>query len=60
MSPRRAAPTESVATRGAAPIEESWILASNDVLVNVLVIVAGILAWWSAALVPDLLSWCAV
>ncbi|MCB9637258.1 MAG: cation transporter [Sandaracinus sp.] len=43
------------AKRGEAHVEASWIFTSNDVLVNVLVVVAGLLVWWSASRLPDLL-----
>lgn len=41
--------------RGEAHIEASWIFTSNDIKVNLLVIVAGLLVWWSSSRVPDLL-----
>lgn len=43
-------------TRGEAHIEASWIFTSNDVKANALVIVAGLLVWWSGSQVPDLLA----
>lgn len=43
-------------TRGEAHIEASWIFTSNDIKVNALVIVAGLLVWWSSSQVPDLLA----
>lgn len=42
--------------RGEAHIEASWIFTSNDIKVNALVIVAGLLVWWSSSQVPDLLA----
>ncbi len=42
--------------RGEAHIEASWIFTSNDIKVNVFVIVAGLLVWWSSSHVPDLLA----
>lgn len=42
--------------RGEAHIEASWIFTSNDIKVNVLVIVAGLLVWWTSSQVPDLLA----
>lgn len=42
-------------TRGEAHIEASWIFTSNDIKINVLVIIAGLLVWWSASQVPDLI-----
>ncbi len=44
------------ARRGEAHIEASWIFTSNDVLVNVLVIVAALVVWWSSSTVPDLIA----
>ena len=44
------------AKRGEAHIEASWIFTSNDIQVNALVIVAGLIVWWSGSLVPDLLA----
>jgi Co/Zn/Cd efflux system component len=41
--------------RGEAHIEASWIFTSNDIKVNVLVILAGLLVWWSSSQMPDLL-----
>ena len=41
-------------TRGEAHIEASWIFTSNDIKINVLVIVAGGLVWWSSSQIPDL------
>ena len=40
--------------RGEAHIEASWIFTSNDVQVNLLVIVAGLLVWWTSSRIPDL------
>ncbi len=42
--------------RGEAHIEASWIFTSNDIKVNALVIVAGLLVWWSSSQVPDLIA----
>lgn len=42
--------------RGEAHIEASWIFTSNDIKVNLLVILAGILVWWSSSQVPDLIA----
>ena len=42
--------------RGEAHIEASWILTSNDIKVNALVILAGLLVWWTSSQVPDLLA----
>jgi len=42
--------------RGEAHIEASWIFTSNDIKVNALVIVAGLLVGWSSSQVPDLLA----
>ncbi|CAN0573206.1 unnamed protein product [Laminaria digitata] len=42
--------------RGEVHIEASWIFTSNDIKVNVLVIIAGLLVWWSSSRVPDLLA----
>lgn len=42
--------------RGEAHIEASWIFTSNDIKVNALVIVAGLMVWWSQSQVPDLLA----
>lgn len=44
------------AKRGEAHIEASWIFTSNDIQVNALVIIAGLLVWWSASKIPDLLA----
>ena len=44
------------AKRGEAHIEASWIFTSNDVLVNLLVIAAGGLVWWSSSRLPDLIA----
>ena len=44
------------ARRGEAHIEASWIFTSNDVLVNVLVIIAALLVWWSSSTLPDLIA----
>lgn len=41
--------------RGEAHIEASWIFTSNDIKVNVLVIVAGMLVWWFGSSLPDLI-----
>lgn len=42
--------------RGEAHIEASWIFTSNDIKVNLLVVGAGLLVWWSSSQVPDLLA----
>ncbi|MCB9683383.1 MAG: cation transporter, partial [Alphaproteobacteria bacterium] len=42
--------------RGEAHIEASWIFTSNDIKVNAVVIVAGLLVWWFSSRVPDLLA----
>ena len=42
--------------RGEAHIEASWIFTSNDIKVNALVILAGLLVWWSSSQVPDLIA----
>lgn len=42
-------------TRGEAHIEASWIFTSNDIKINILVIIAGVLVWWSSSQIPDLL-----
>lgn len=42
--------------RGEAHIEASWIFTSNDIMVNALVILAGLLVWWSSSQVPDLIA----
>ncbi|GAB4519837.1 MAG: cation diffusion facilitator family transporter [Haliangiales bacterium] len=42
--------------RGEAHIEASWIFTSNDIKVNAVVILAGLLVWWSSSQVPDLLA----
>lgn len=44
------------ARRGEAHIEASWIFTANDVKVNLLVILAGFLVWWSSSRVPDLVA----
>jgi len=41
--------------RGEAHIEASWIFTSNDIKVNVLVIAAGGMVWWSGSSLPDLI-----
>ncbi|MBO6940586.1 MAG: cation transporter [Deltaproteobacteria bacterium] len=43
-------------TRGEAHIEASWIFTSNDIKVNALVILAGLLVWWTSSQVPDLIA----
>lgn len=43
-------------TRGEAHIEASWIFTSNDIKVNALVIVAGLVVWWTSSQVPDLVA----
>ncbi len=42
-------------SRGEAHIEASWIFTSNDIKINALVIVAGVLVWWSSSRLPDLI-----
>lgn len=43
-------------SRGEAHIEASWIFTSNDIKVNLLVIAAGLLVWWSGSPLPDLVA----
>ena len=43
-------------SRGEAHIEASWIFTSNDIKINALVIVAGVLVWWSSSQLPDLIA----
>lgn len=42
-------------TRGEAHIEASWIFTSNDIKINLLVICAAGLVWWSSSQWPDLI-----
>ena len=42
-------------TRGEAHIEASWIFTSNDIKINMLVILAAGLVWWSSSQWPDLI-----
>lgn len=42
--------------RDEAHIQASWIFTSNDVKVNLLVIAAGLLVWWTSSRIPDLLA----
>ncbi|QXD13786.1 cation transporter [Rhodocaloribacter litoris] len=44
------------ARRGEAHVEASWIFTSNDIKVNGLVIVAGLLVWATSSRLPDLLA----
>ena len=44
--------------RGEVHIEASWIFTSNDIKGNILVIVAGLLVWWSSSQVKIFLSSC--
>jgi len=42
--------------RGEAHIEASWIFTSNDIKINALVIIAGLLVWWWSSQIPDLVA----
>ena len=44
------------ASRGEVHIQASWIFTSNDIKVNGLVILAGVLVWTTGSQVPDLVA----